>query len=90
MAHAKPKPKKEAFVIRSLTLTPEITETLENFASDATDFTGRKVSGSAVVRALLRYAERQGDAWVLSELCPFIEREQTSGVVWGKKSNRVS
>jgi hypothetical protein len=85
MASAKTKPKKEPFVIRSLTLSQDTGEVLERVSQDASDYTGRKVSGSAVVRALLRYAERQGYEWGITNLCPLIEAEFSSGVVWGKK-----
>ncbi len=85
MERAKTKLKKEPFVIRSLTLAADTNETLERVSQEATDYTGRKVSGSAVVRALLRYAEAQGYEWGIAHLCPLIETEFSSGRVWGKQ-----
>lgn len=85
MARAKTKPKKPPLAVRSLTLAADTDETLERVRHDASDFIGRAVSGSAVVRALLRYAEAQGYEWGIENLCPLIEQELKSGVQWGKK-----
>ncbi len=85
MASLKTKQKKEAFSISSLSLTREDAETLEMLSKDATDFIGRKVSGSAIVRALVRLAREQGYQWVITNLCPFVEAELSSGIMWGKK-----
>src|SRR5712691_2223973 len=72
-----------ALVVRSLTLTPAADATLQRLSGDASDYIGRKVSGSAIVRALLRQAEQQGST---AQLFPLLEMELTSGeVVWGKK-----
>jgi hypothetical protein len=54
-------------------------------SGDVSDYTGRKISGSAILRALLRYTNQQGYQWFLSQVSPFIEAEISSGVVWGKK-----
>lgn len=72
-------------IIHSLTLTEADKEIVERLSSDASDYIGRRVSGSAVLRALVRFADRQGYRWVLSDLCPFIEREMSEGVLWGKQ-----
>lgn len=85
MARKKTEPKKEAFGIRSLSLSQENNRTLELLSKDASDFLGWTVSSSAVARGLLRYAEQQGYEWARSQLFPFIEREISSGIVWGKK-----
>lgn len=85
MARAKTKPKKEAFLIRSFTLTPTTAETLQRLSRDASDALGWTVSSSAIMRALLRYAEQQPQNWTTSHLFPFIEYEIASGIVWGKK-----
>ena len=86
MARAKVRPpKKQPLLIHSLALTSADKDTLERISSNATDYTGRKVSGSAILRALLRHAEQQGYQWILTNVCPFIDAEISSGVMWGKK-----
>ena len=85
MARAKPKPKKEPFLIRSFTLTAPTEQTLQRLSGEASDLLGWTVSSSAIMRALLRHAEQQPQDWTTSQLFPFIEREIASGVVWGKK-----
>ena len=84
MAHTKPTPKNET-LIRSLTLTLETEKILHSLSQDATDYIGRKASGSAILRALLRYADQQGTNWTRETLFPLIEHELESGMVWGKK-----
>jgi hypothetical protein len=81
----KPAIEKPAFVVHSLTLTRADEEILEHLSGDVSDYTGRKISGSAILRALLRYTDQQGYQWFLSQVSPFIEAEISSGVVWGKK-----
>lgn len=85
MARAKIRPKKEAFLIRSVTLTAPTEKTLQRLSGAASDSLGWTVSNSAIVRALLCYAEQQPPGWPTSFLFPFIEREIASGSVWGKK-----
>jgi hypothetical protein len=85
MARKKTKQKKEAFVIRSFTLTTLTEETLKRLSGEASDHLGWTVSGSAIMRALLRYTEEQPSSWASSQLFPFVEREIAGGVVWGKK-----
>jgi hypothetical protein len=81
----KPAIEKPAFAVPSLTLTRADEDILEHISNDATDFTGRKISGSAMIRALLRHVDQQGYQWLLSQLRPFIDAEISSGVVWGKR-----
>jgi hypothetical protein len=85
MAHAKPKRKKEPLVVRSHTVTAAMEETLRRLAQEASDFTGWRISTSAVVRALVRYVERQPSLWAREQLFPLIENELSSGVKWGGK-----
>ena len=88
MASLKTKRKKPASApttIRSLSLTPTATRTLDSIAQDASDAIGWTVSGSAIVRALLRHADEQGGGWIKARLFPLIEQEIQSGMVWGKK-----
>ena len=87
MARAKKDQKKEKpkIHVQSMTLTPETEKTLQRLSGEASDYIGRKVSGSATVRALLRFADKQEYQWVLAQLCPMVEEELSSGVTWGKK-----
>jgi hypothetical protein len=86
MARTKGKVKRrEPLRIHSLVLTSETEEMLRRLRQDTTDYTARKVSGSAVLRALLRFANAQGYDWTLASLCPLIEAEILSGIQWGKK-----
>jgi hypothetical protein len=86
---AKPNAKKAAFVVRSLTLTLEVDAALQDLAQDATDFVGRSISASAVVRGLIGYAARQNPEWIRNEVFSFIEQELKAGVLWGKQSKRT-
>ena len=79
---------REKIAIHSLSLTDDTAEILSRVVQDARDYTGRTVSGSSVVRALLRYTALQGYQWELSELFPLIEKELISGLVWGKEGTR--
>jgi hypothetical protein len=88
MASSKPKrgkPIGAPMTIRTLSVTPTDTRTLERIAQDASDAIGWTVSGSAIVRALLRHADQQGGGWIKEQLFPFIEQEIKDGTVWGKK-----
>ncbi len=85
MARIKRIAPRPAFFTRSITLTPDIEETLQGFSQDAKDFTGRAVGSSAILRALVRYAGQQGEQWLRSQIFPLIEQELNAGVIWGKK-----
>jgi hypothetical protein len=90
MARAKPRgkkppPQKLPLQVRTITLTRADQDTLDQLSTDLTDYTGRSISGSAVVRALIRYAGRQPSQWDLTALSPLIEQEMGAGVLWGKK-----
>ena len=85
MARAKLKRKKEPLLIRSFTITAAMDKTLQGRSQDASDFTGWRSSTSAVVRALVRYVERQPSLWAREQLFPLIENELSSGVKWGGK-----
>lgn len=86
MARAKKSAKEEkpTFSIHSVTLTSDVDAILQRLSRDASDFLGRSISMSAVVRALVRQVDKQGppasDALFLE-----IERELKAGVLWGKK-----
>lgn len=85
MASKKTEAKKEAFCIRSFTLTTPTDETLKRLSREASDYLGWTVSSSAIMRALLRYIEEQPSSWAVSQVFPFVEQEISSGIVWGKK-----
>jgi hypothetical protein len=85
MARAKKTPPKESLTIHSLTLTPATAATLRQLSTDAADYIGRAVSGSAIVRALLRHIEQYPASWVQARIFPFVEKELESGMVWGSK-----
>ena len=75
--------KEPPLVVRSLTLTPAADDTLRRLSTNATKYIGRKVSGSAIVRALLQQAEQQDSS---THLFPIVETELISdAVVWGRK-----
>jgi hypothetical protein len=73
-------------VIRSVALTPAAQATLETLIAQASAAVGRKASASAVVRALLQWAEQEH---LGAELVRLITAElQTGEVVWGKTRTR--
>ena len=75
-------------VVRSVALTPAAQATLERLIAQASAATGRKASASAVVRALLAWADQE-DLGV--ELVRLMATElQTGEVVWGKARTRRS
>jgi hypothetical protein len=85
MARPKKTPPKAPLVIHSLTLTSTTAATLRRLSTDAAEYIGRAVSGSAIVRALLRHIAQQPESWVQARIFPFVEKELESGVIWGKK-----
>jgi hypothetical protein len=82
---AKKKPPAPRLTIRSLSLTTEDATALDQLAQDASDYIGWTVSSSAIVRVLIRHADRQGIGWLKEHLAPLIEREIQGGTVWGRK-----
>jgi hypothetical protein len=87
MARPKKTPSKEkpTLYVHTMTLTMADKNLLQQLGADVTDYIGRTVSGSAIVRALLRYAKQQKEPWLTSQLCPLVEEELASGIMWGKK-----
>jgi hypothetical protein len=81
MARPKKTPPKEPLIVQSLTLTPATAVTLRRLSTEAADYIGRAVSGSAIVRALLRHIEQQPESWVQARIFPFVEKELESGVM---------
>jgi hypothetical protein len=70
--------------IHSVTLTPDVVEALKQLSQDASDFLGRSISNSAVIRALVRQVAKQ-DPGTIDALFLEIEKELNAGVRWGKK-----
>lgn len=70
--------------IHSITLAEEEATVLKRLSQEASDFLGRTISSSAVVRALLRQIGKQ-DPGVIDALFLEIERELKAGKLWGKK-----
>jgi hypothetical protein len=82
------RPAEEAppLVVRSVALTPAAQATLESLIAQASAAIGRKASASAVMRALLQWAEHER---LGAELVRLIVAElQTGEVVWGKARTR--
>jgi len=68
-----------------ITLTRDVDNILRSFSQDAKDYTGRAVGSSALLRALVHYADQRGEKWIRSQIFPLIEQEIQAGVVWGSK-----
>jgi hypothetical protein len=78
------KAEKPAFSIRTINVTDNEVAILNRLSRDATDFLGRTVSSSAIVRALVRQIEKHGPS-AADDLFFEVERELKAGTVWGKK-----
>ena len=79
-----PAPKKSAFSVHTFTLTKDVEETLQRLSQDASDFLGRSISSSAIVRALIRQVDQQGPP-AADALFLLVEKELKGGVMWGKQ-----
>jgi hypothetical protein len=77
-------------IVRStaLTLTPAARTTVQRLGADASDYIGRTVGGSAVVRALLAWIDQQSEAWVTEQIFPLVERELATGFHWGAATGK--
>lgn len=67
-----------------MTLTPDVVTTLQRLSQNASDFLGRRVSSSAIVRALVRQVDQQGPP-AADALFLVVEKEMKDGRLWGKK-----
>jgi hypothetical protein len=88
IANKKPHLKKQPFVIHSFALVADNEETLADVRQTATDVIGWPISGSAVVRALLRYVGQQPSFWIAKQIHPLLEQEIEAGRVWGTQSKK--
>jgi hypothetical protein len=81
----KPSPQEQPpLAVHTVTLTPDVVTTLQRLSRDASDFLGRTVSSSAIVRALVRQIDQQGPP-AMDALFLLIEKEMQGGRLWGKK-----
>ncbi len=69
----------------TVVLTTDNVALLQRLAQEASDQGGRTISGSAILRALVRYADKRGTAWQRKNILPVLEEEIASGTVWGTK-----
>jgi hypothetical protein len=70
--------------LKAFSLAAKDTDTLIALSEQVSDELGRSISGSAIIRALLRHAGMHGASWVREQLIPLIEQELNAGVKWGK------
>ena len=88
MARKKPttqKPTATSMGKITVVLTKDNVALLKALAQEASNRGGRTISGSAILRALVRYAAQQGRAWQRETIFPVLEEEIASGTVWGTK-----
>ena len=71
--------------IVSITLSATEQEQLNSLAEALTDALGRGVSRSATLRALVRFASKQGEHWLYAHVVPEIEQELPAHQ-WGRKA----
>ena len=84
-ARSVPNKAKREFTIHSLSLARQTEGILRRLSGDASDYMGRTVSNSAIVRALLCQVDQQGPPGA-DALLVQVEKELRSGVMWGKES----
>jgi hypothetical protein len=78
-------PQNPSLLVSTITVTQDDRDTLDRLSKDLSDYAGRTVSGSAVIRALIHHTGLQPYDWVLSQLAPLVEQEMTAGVQWGRQ-----
>jgi uncharacterized protein (DUF736 family) len=75
---------KPQFSIHTVALTAGEVGALWQLRQDASDFLGRSISSSAIVRALIRQIAKQGPSEA-DALFIEVEKELKAGVRWRKK-----
>jgi hypothetical protein len=70
----------------TVVLTKDNVDLLKALAQEASSQGGRTISGSAILRALVRYAAKQGRAWQREHIFPVLEEEIASGTIRGTKT----
>jgi hypothetical protein len=75
---------KPQFSIHTISLTTDDVAVLKRLSTDASDFLGRSISSSAIVRALVRQigSQRKEEQ---QALFLEVEKELNAGVRWGKQ-----
>jgi hypothetical protein len=86
MARAKKLTRQEKphFSIHTISLSVDEVVVLQRLSREASDFLGRSISSSAVVRALIRQVEKHGPS-AADDLFFEVERELKAGFLWGKR-----
>ncbi len=69
--------------IIGLAMTAEDTAILARLAQAASDLAGWTISSSAIVRGLIRFADRQDPQWAREHLQKIVEEETNAGATWG-------
>jgi hypothetical protein len=75
---------------RTYMLAPADQDALETLARAASEEIRWTISGSAMLRALIRHASSQNVNWARAHLHPLIEAEIGTGLAWGKKGKKAS
>lgn len=70
--------------VHTVTLASDVVAILQRLSEEASDFLGRSVSSSAIVRALVRQIDQQGPP-ASDALFLVVEKEMKDGRLWGKK-----
>lgn len=78
------KKEKPKIQLTGVAFTAEEQALLRRLSDDATDMIGRRVSGSSVLRAIIRYLGAQGLPFARDNVFPLIEKE-LSLLRWGRK-----
>ena len=79
-----PSPAHPPLAVHTVTLAADVVTILLRLSDEASDFLGRSVSSSAIVRALVRQVEKRG-SWATESLFLEVEQEMKDGRLWGKK-----
>ena len=66
-----------------LFMTPEDAGIIRRLSQDASDLAGWTISASAILRGLIRFADRQGPQWARKHLQAIVEEETRRGFTWG-------
>ena len=84
MARAKKRVKKPEIVITTVSLTPDEVQILQRLSEDASDVVGRRISGSAVLRAVVQWLGAHDLKFTREQILPLIEKELLL-LRWGRK-----
>jgi glycine/D-amino acid oxidase-like deaminating enzyme len=86
MATRKPIGIQPPLLLRTYSLLATNEQSLHQLSQAASDLTGWTISKSALLRALIAFADAQGAGWLAHELVPRIEAEIEGGRVWGSQT----